>query len=403
MSEKSINRNLTKIKDEMEEELSRILSFWSSEAIDNRNGGFIGQIGHSGNKDWEAPKGVVLNSRILWTFSAAYLETGIQKYRELADRAYEYLMNQFWDEENGGFYWTLDYKGNPLNTRKQGYAQAFGIYALSEYNRATGNDQSLEYAIILYEILEKRYRDNIYSGYIECLKEDWSQMGDMRLSEKDINSPKSMNTHLHILEAYTNLFRVWTEPDLKKSLSSLLIIFKDRIFNHQTAHLNLFFSMDWNLESSLVSFGHDIEAAWLMHEAAIVLGDQNLIDEIQNVSIRLVDQTIQEGFDGGSSVFYEREGNEFDTDKHWWPQAEAMVGLMDAFEISQEDNYLDIVENFWTFIKNNLLDTVNGEWFWSVDINGNANKDGDKLGIWKCPYHNARALMEMSDRITKFI
>lgn len=399
MSELSLNKKFHQIREEMLQEFNRLLKFWSTEAIDPKNGGFLGRIEHSGKKDRTAPKGIVLNARILWTFSAALRFTGLRKYRQLADRAYNYLMKHFWDNENGGYCWTVDYQGNPLNTRKQAYAQGFGIYALSEYNRATGNIQSLEYAIKIYQILEEKYWDKLYGGYIESLKKDWGKMEDMRLSEKDAYSPKSMNTHLHILESYTNLYRAWPTIELEKSLFSLLSIFENKIVDKNANHLNLFFTMDWKTESTLVSFGHDIEVAWLLHKAAKVLDDKQAIDRVQKISLKLVDQTIQEGFDGDSSVFYERDEKKYDTDKHWWPQAEALIGLMDAWEISHQEDYLEYIQKIWTFIKDNLLDIENGEWHWSVDRKGNPNTTGDKIGLWKCPYHNARALMEIVKRI----
>ena len=205
MSNSSPDKDFTQIKEEMQQELDRLLHFWSTVAIDTKNDGFIGRIEHSGAKDWKAAKGMVLNARILWTFSAAIRFPGNQKYRQYAERAYDYLMKYFWDKENDGFYWTVDYKGNQLNTRKQAYALGFGMYGLSEYYRATGHKKSLEYAVKLYQILEEKYRDKLNDGYIESLNKDWGKMEDMRLSEKDANFPKSMNTHLHILESYTNL------------------------------------------------------------------------------------------------------------------------------------------------------------------------------------------------------
>lgn len=401
MSDRLSDKDFTLIREEMQQELERLLHFWSTEAIDTKNDGFIGRIDHTGKKDWQAGKGMVLNARILWTFSAAIKFTSNQKYRQYADRAYDYLMKYFWEKENGGFIWTVDYKGNPLNTRKQAYALGFGIYGLSEYHMATGHKQSLDCAIKLHEILEEKYRDKFYDGYIESLNKDWGRMEDMRLSEKDANFPKSMNTHLHILEPYTNLYRVWPNEELKERIRSLSLIFVNKILNHRTNHLNLFFEMDWTPKSTLISFGHDIEAAWLLHAAVQVIEDQKLIDEVQKISLKLVEQTIIEGFDNGSSIYYEREGNDYDTEKHWWPQAEAMVGLMDAWDICQNEEYLVYIKQFWAFIKNKLFDMENGEWFWSVDINGFSTR-GDKLGLWKCPYHSTRALMEMVYRINRF-
>lgn len=394
-----LDTSLNALCAEMSEELKNLLFFWSTEAVDLEFGGYIGRIDHHGNKDVKANKGAVLNSRILWTFSAAYKITEEKKYLESANRAYFYLIKHFWDKEYGGLIWSTDYKGNAINTRKQAYAQGFGIYALSEYYKITGNAESLEYAKKLYIILEDKFLDKKHNGYIEALTQNWSAQEDMRLSEKDANSPKSMNTHLHILEPYTNLYRVWKDKKLEKSMLSLLDIFATKITDSKTGHFNLFFDMDWSVQSSAVSYGHDIEGAWLMNEAANELGDSNVISTIQKVTKKLVDITMKEGSDVDGSLFNEREGDKLDMDKHWWPQAEAMVGLVDAWELYSNSAYLEQMSQIWCFIKTHLIDKINGEWFWRVNQDGEPDASEDKVGFWKCSYHNCRALIEVITRL----
>ncbi len=396
------NQTLDSLSREFASELERILEFWSTKAVDDLNGGFVGQIDHYGEVNYEAEKGAVLNARILWTFSAAYRFTGEGNLKEMATRAYNYLVEFFLDKNNGGLYWALDCKGRPVNTRKQAYAQGFGIYAFSEYFLASGDKQSLEHAQSLYHLIETNFRDDVYGGYIEALDENWNRLEDMRLSKKDANLPKSMNTHLHILEPYTNLYRAWPNEELKESILHLLEIFQSKIIDEKTGHFNLFFEMDWECESEIVSFGHDIEGAWLLHEAALVTGDENTIRKIQKPALKLVDVTLSEGRDEDGSIFNERKKGEFDTDKHWWPQAEAMVGLMDAWEMTGNKKYLPEIERVWNFIKGNLIDYENGEWYWSVDKNGIPATNEDKAGFWKCPYHNTRAMIEMISRIKKY-
>ncbi|MGQ1908434.1 AGE family epimerase/isomerase [Marinifilum sp. RC60d5] len=393
--------DLLTIKSEMSAELTNLLDFWSTEAIDLENGGFISRIDHFGVKNIQSPKGAVLNARILWTFSAAYRVTKKQKYKENADRAYHYLTEYFWDHDFGGLVWSVDNSGTILNSRKQAYAQGFGIYAFSEYYRISKDSQSLDYAKKLYSILEDKFLDKKNGGYIEALQRDWTSQKDMRLSEKDANSPKSMNTHLHILEPYTNLLKVWPDLKLEQSIRHLLTIFQNQIIDPNTGHFNLFFDMEWKVESSIISFGHDIEGAWLLNEAAIELKDRLLIEEIQKLSLKLVDISLNEGTDMDGSLFYEKEENHLDTDKHWWPQAEAMVGMIDAWEVDTNPNYLIGLNRTWEFIKKHLIDKTNGEWFWRVDQNGEPNTSDDKLGFWKCSYHNTRALMEVIERIDK--
>ncbi|WP_262505014.1 AGE family epimerase/isomerase [Saccharicrinis fermentans] len=292
---------------EMQLELNRLLDYWINETVDAKNGGFVGRIDSLGKRDETAAKGVVLNARILWTFASAYRITKQKKYKEIADLAYNYLINKFWDKIDGGFVWAVDYKGNVISNRKQAYAQGFGIYALAEYKRATGSDQALEYARQLYYIIESKYWDSKSCGYIEALKRNWSPLDDMRLSDKDANLPKSMNTHLHILEPYTNLYRIWPDRQLKDSIKSIINIFQNNIIDAQTGHYNLFFEMDWTVKSQVISYGHDIEGAWLMHEAAEVIGETKLIEEVRQTSLNLVDLTLSEGLDKDGSLFNEKK------------------------------------------------------------------------------------------------
>jgi mannobiose 2-epimerase len=394
-----ISEDLLRLSSEASEELTAILNFWSKEALDFKNEGFIGKIDGFGNKKNNATKGAVLNARILWTFSAAYRTTKINKYKEIADLQYQYIIKHFWDTTHGGLIWEVTHLGEPVNTRKQAYAQGFGIYAFSEYYRATANEESLGYAKDLYHILENKFSDGKYSGYVEALQEDWTVIDDMRLSSKDLNCPKSMNTHLHILEPYTNLYRVWGNEKLKSNIVELISIFQHKIIDKKTGHFSLFFEMDWTKKSTAISFGHDIEGAWLLHEAAHVIQDKPIIEEIQKTAIKLVDLTLLKGLDSDGSLFNEFHENVFDKDKHWWVQAEALVGLMDAYLIKPKQEYLDSIHKIWNFIKVNLIDTKNGEWFWRVDANGKTITTDDKLGFWKCPYHNSRALMEIIERV----
>lgn len=399
--DEDITRRLLRIKDEFSEELVSLLDFWSSQGRDATHGGFAGNIDHYGHINTRSNKGCILNTRILWTFSSAYRTTKDERYGLLAKRAYTYIRDYFWDKEFGGLFWELDYLGNPVDKKKQAYVQGFGIYAFSEYYRAVADKESLNLAKDLYSILENNFLEPEHGGYVEALTENWHAIEDMRLSDKDLNAPKTMNTHLHILEPYTNLFRVWPDLQLKKSISSLLKLFSDKIYNHDSHHLQLFFDLEWNSQFEEVSFGHDIEAAWLMNEASMVINQGVLDEEIYKITNELVKATLSEGLDTDGSVFNDKKGDTLDTDKHWWPQAEAMVGFMDAFENNQNIDYLTHIEMLWSFIKNYMIDRENGEWFWRVNAANIPISTEDKLGFWKCPYHNGRALMELIERIDK--
>lgn len=379
----------------MKAELQRILSYWIDQTQDKEHGGFVGTRDHYNQLVPGAEKGAVLNARILWTFSAAYNFTQNPGYLKLANRAYHYMVDRFIDPINSGLYWSLNEDGKVANSRKQIYAQGFGIYGFSEYYKATQNKEALQHAIYLFKLIEKHSCDRNYGGYIESLSEDWSPLEDMRLSPKDANEPKSMNTHLHILEPYTNLYRVWPDEQLKKKMGDLTRVFLDHIINKKTSHFQLFFDYDWTVRSGIVSFGHDIEGAWLLAEAAYELDDDKLIDEVEDISLKMVDAVLAEGMANDGSVYYEQENKHLDTDKHWWPQAEAMVGLIYAWKISGDKNYLETMNKTWHFIQTYLIDNKNGEWFWSVDNNGIPTTNNDKAGFWKCPYHNSRALIEV--------
>lgn len=395
------NADLNRLKDELNEELTRLLQFWSTTALDPENGGAIGRVDHDGHRYPKASKGSVLHSRLLWTFSAAYRTTGIDGYRKIADDLFEYMLQHFWDKEYGGLIWEIDFRGIPVNKRKQAYAQGFGIYAFSEYYRATENTNGLQFAVTLFDILEFHFKDPDHGGYLEALQYNWDTIEDMRLSEKDLNAPKSMNTHLHILEPYTNLYRVWKDTNLRQSIADLIIIFQQKIINKEFGHFNLFFKKNWTVCSKCISFGHDIEGAWLLHEAAQVLQDDSRLKSVSSSALTLVNNTLKKGLDNDGALFNELENGRYDKDKHWWPQAEAMVGFIDAFEMQPEPYYLNAVFNIWEFIKNHLIDRKNGEWYWRVDEHGNPDPNDDKLGFWKCPYHNSRALMQLIERINK--
>lgn len=377
-----------------------ILPFWMTRMQDNPKGGFYGQITGNGELKKDAPKGGILNARILWTFSAAYRILGNPAYLETATRAKDYLLDYFRDTEYGGIYWALDCDGKPLDTKKQIYVQGFAIYGLSEYYRATGDQNALEAAKELFYMVEKYSYDTARGGYYEAFTREWGQIADMRLSDKDANEKKTMNTHLHILEPYTNLYRVWKDPQLASQLRHLITIFLDKILDQKSKHLNLFFDENWNCKSNIVSYGHDIEASWLLHEAAIVLGDQELLQKVE-VVVKEIAKVAAEGLRNDGSLVYEhdRVTGHFDEERHWWPQAESVIGFFNLYQYFEDKQALEYALNNWNYISRELIDPVDGEWFWSRTAAGQINRTDDKAGFWKCPYHNGRMCLELIERI----
>ena len=378
---------------------NNILPFWMNKMEDNEEGGFYGQITGEDELKPEASKGAILNARILWTFSSAYRLLKKPEYLETATRAKRYLIDRFYDPQYGGIYWELDYKGNPLDTKKQIYAIGFAIYGLSEYARATGDTEALEYAQRLFDVIEQHSFDSEQNGYVEALTRDWQPIEDMRLSDKDENEKKTMNTHLHILEPYTNLYRVWKDEQLERQLRNLIEVFITRILDPQTGHLNLFFEEDWTNKYRIYSYGHDIEASWLIHEAALVLGDPEVLKRIEPIIIRIA-QAADEGLNPDGSMIYENflDKQKIDRELHWWVQAENVVGHINLYQHFGDTEALDTAVRCWEFIKTKLIDHEQGEWHWSLLPDGTVNRRDDKAGFWKCPYHNGRMCMEVIER-----
>ena len=385
---------------------TNILRFWQERMVDYRQGGFYGRIDGYNVLHPDAERGAVLNARILWTFAAAARVLNNTPYRILAARAYDYLMQWFMDREQGGVYWSLNADGTPLDTKKQTYAIAFAIYGLAEYVRLTNNQEALNAAIRLFEDLEAHaYKwDNekiskCKNGYVEALTRDWQPIADMRLSEKDENGVFTMNTHLHVLEAYTNLYRVLknvqrddvqgTKERITKQLRTLIDIFANRIFDPATGHLMLFFDEKWQPSNTHTSPGHDIEAAWLLHEALEVLGDEELLNQTLPVIHSLAQAAEDDIMD----------------EKEWWCYAEAVVGYIDQWKLYQEEKpiesniNLELAETAFHYIQTHLMDRENGEWFWTILPDGTPDRTHDKAGFWKCPYHNSRMCIEIIERL----
>ena len=414
---------------EMQDVLQQnILCFWLDKMQDRENGGFYGRIDGSEKLHPEAEKGAILNARILWSFSAAYRVLGNPEYLEAATRAKEYIIDHFIDKEYGGVFWSVDYKGQPLDTKKQFYAIGFAIYGMSEYARATGDHEALDYAIELYECIEEHAFDSEYNGYIEATTRDWQPIADMRLSELDANYPKSQNTHLHIIEPYANLYRCLKEfhaaescnyvPVLgavlpvgvfvpqetvnrvEASLRNIIGIFTDKILNPETHHLDLFFEMNWTRGAGhLESYGHDIECSWLMHEAALVLGDQYVLEKVEPI-VRMVAKASEKGLRPDGSMIHEANltTGHVDDDLHWWVQAENVVGWFNLYQYFGDEDAFAKAQRCWEYITSQLIDWENGEWHWSRHPNGSLNTVDDKAGFWKCPYHNSRMCLEIIER-----
>lgn len=388
------------LKNEFEQELQNILHWWSTHMVDEKNGGFYGRIDGRGNLHPEAAKGAILNTRLLWTYAATANATGNIEYRRLADRAYNYFCEHFWDDLEGGVFWSVDFWGNPVETQKQIYAQAFAIYALSEYFDLAQKGKALEQATELFWLIEKYSRDQIQNGYLTAFARDWSPVDDIRLSEKDANEAKIMNTHLHVLEAYTSFYRIYPFTALQEALQNSIHLFLDHFYIPENGSMHIYFDENWVPKGHDISFGHNIEASWLLWEAAEVLGDKNLLARARPVCQHMAQAVQQKAVDEDGAILYEADPNGLkDTDKHWWPQAEGVIGFWNAWQLTGEEKFAEAALNCWGFIKEKLLDKEQGEWHWRTDRCGIPILTEDKAGPWKAPYHNSRMCLEMLKRL----
>lgn len=389
-----------------------ILPFWAARTPDEENGGFYGALTNDLQVLNGAPRSAVLTARILWTFAAAYHLTGAARDLAIAQRAYDTLLAHFRDPQHGGVYWTVDRRGQPLDDRKHAYAQAFTIYGLAEYARATGDPAALAEAQALFRLLEAHTYDPVNGGYIEGCTREWGALADMRLSAVDVNSRKSMNTLLHIMEAYTNLLRAWPDAGLRAQLKGLIQVFFDHVIDPEAHRFRLFFDDRWRWAhlSTTVSYGHDIEGSWLLVEAAEALGDTGgvtphqeapppLLTRARAEAVAMADAVLRAALNPDGSIRYESGGHdERAAQKHWWAHAEAVVGFYNAYQLSGEARFADAAAAVWEYIDARFVDREHGDWFKVLDPAGAPLPDQPKVGPWECPYHHSRMCFEMLAR-----
>jgi mannobiose 2-epimerase len=398
-SAQAINR--TDFQRQLTQELTgNILPFWIKYTVDKVNSGFYGALTNDLVIHNEVPRSAIVCARILWTYATAYRKLGDKDYLDMARWAYDYLTRVFLDPEYGGLYWTVDYTGKPVFDRKHHYAQAFAIYGLSEYYRATEEPDSLALAQTLFRLLEKHAYDPVNGGYIEGSSRKWETLADMRLSSRDLNCRKSMNTMLHVLEAYTNLIRVWEDATLKQQHRALIETFQQHIVDQSTGHFKLFFDDAWNSLLENMSFGHDIEGSWLLCEAAEVQGDPALVKRVRETAIRIAAAVHQDGLEQDGSLPYEGGPHGLvDSDKSWWVQAEAVVGFYNAYQLSGQERFAQDAIRSWNFIQDKIVDRTYGDWIKRLHRDGTPDNTNYKVGPWECPYHHSRVCFEMLDRL----
>jgi mannobiose 2-epimerase len=389
------------IRDRIAEELNTdILPFWIQHTLDHEHGGFVPRLTNDLKVNWHGPKGLILNTRILWTFSAAFRHQASPVFRDMAFKAYDYLNRFFADREHGGVFWFLNVRGAVIDDSKKIYGQAFYIYALAEFYRAFREKAALQTATEVFDLIEKHAHDARFKGYVEARNRDWSEAADLRLSAKDQNEKKSMNNHLHVLESYTHLYRVWKSPVLRDRLAELIELFEQKITDPVSFHFHHFFDEQWGVKSRSYTYGHDIEGSWLLCEAAEVLGETDARARVHALSLKLARAVLMEGLDRDGGLCYEgRGGRVINPNREFWPQAEALVGFLNAYQLSKDLTYYDAAVRVWNYIETHFVDRTHGEWFWRVDRQGHADPSELKVSEWKCPYHNGRACLEAIRRL----
>ena len=385
------------LSEEVHQELNEhILTFWSSLA-DYKNGGFYGYVGYDGKLDKDAEKGVILNTRILWFFSAVYCLEKKDEMLKLANHAYDFMIDKLFDDKYEGLYWMVDFKGQPTDCRKHIYNQAFGIYGLAQYYMATGKEEALDLAKKLFDLIEKTCENS--NGYLEEFDRQWNEKENEMLSENEVISDRTMNTHLHVLEAYTLLYEVSKDDRVGKRLYYILDLIKNKIYSEKNQSLKVFFDKNWDETIKMQSYGHDIEGTWLIDRAAEVLEDKKLIDSTHEYTLKIAENIYNKAY-SNLGVINETVKGVTDTGRVWWVQAESIVGFYNAYEKTGNDKYLTAVEELWKYIKNFVIDKrENSEWYWKLDGNNNPIINMPIVEPWKCPYHNGRMCIEIIERM----
>lgn len=378
-----------------------IIPFWKN-LKDEEYGGYYGYMDYNLNLDKQATKGCILNSRIMWFFSNAYEVLKEPSLLEQAKHAYHFMKVHCLDQEEGGVYWLLDYKGSPIETMKHTYNQAFAIYALSSYYKATRDKEALRIALDLFKLIETNCKDEY--GYLEAFDRHWHPIDNHKLSD-DKNllaegklAEKTMNTILHVLEAYTELYMVSNNLEVEKCLIDLLDMVEHKVYNPEKKQLEVFFDSKLQTIADMHSYGHDIEAAWLIDRAAMVLGNQERLKRTRDYTAQIA-YKIKEVAMSKGGLNNERFNTYVDTTRIWWVQAEGVVGFINAYQSTKDEAFLDLASQLWEYIKHNMLDLRQGsEWFWRVDETGKPDEMAPIVEPWKCPYHNGRMCLEVIRR-----
>lgn len=377
--------------------LNDIIPFWKN-LRDDEFGGYYGYMDYDLKVDKKAVKGCILNSRITWFFANAYTLLKDESLLEEAKHGFAFMKEHCMDKENGGIFWSMKYDGTPEDTTKHTYNQAFSIYALSSYYEATHDEEALAMAKELFHIIETKCTDEI--GYKEAFDKEFHEVENDKLSENGVIAEKTMNTLLHVFEAYTELYRVAKLPEVKERLEWIMDTFADKVYNPKLHRQEVFFDRNMNTILDLHSYGHDIETAWLMDRGVEVLGEKKYEEKMTPITKDLTAEIYKVAFDG-HSLANECKKGVVNVHRIWWVQAETVIGFLNGWQKDpSRTEYLDAAKSEWQFIKDHVMDKRQGsEWFWEVDQSGKPYEGRPIVEPWKCPYHNGRMCFEVIRRL----
>ena len=377
--------------------LNDIIPFWKN-LRDDEFGGYYGYMDYDLKLDKKAVKGCILNSRITWFFANAYTLLKDESLLEEAKHGFTFMKEHCMDKENGGIFWSMKYDGTPEDTTKHTYNQAFSIYALSSYYEATHDEEALVMAKELFHIIETKCTDEI--GYREAFDKEFHEVENDKLSENGVIAEKTMNTLLHVFEAYTELYRVAKLPEVKERLEWIMDTFADKVYNPKLHRQEVFFDRNMNTILDLHSYGHDIETAWLMDRGVEVLGEKKYEEKMTPITKDLTAEIYKVAFDG-HSLANECEKGVVNVHRIWWVQAETVIGFLNGWQKDpSRTEYLEAAKSEWQFIKDHVMDKRQGsEWFWEVDPSGKPYEGRPIVEPWKCPYHNGRMCFEVIRRL----